>query len=398
MGFVIKLQFETDVRRLTLEKLPAFAELLDLVRSLFESSNLPSSFLLKYKDDEGDLISVGSDRELTEAFNVMGKGILRFTVVPVASKPTPSPSSSSNPNERVVEIDVGPYLDQIVDLIGQFTGRRPNVPSWAGCGNGNEAVHFGVTCDGCNAHPIRGNRHKCTECPNYDLCDKCLAQGIHKEHSFNKITQPSRPWCHRWNNQAGNSNEAVHFGVQCDGCGVNPIRGIRYKCAVCSDYDLCSQCLGRGIHKEHAEQFTKIEHPRRCHRNWGCGRRQQEQAPAPAAKESKEEVKAPETVQTPAVIPLIPKQPESPKPETNPSKEEVKAPESPKVEVKPETIPLIPLAQPRPSAPVIEPEQPYAAQNKQLVEMGFVDQARNLTLLNQYKGDMVKAVMHLFSN
>lgn len=34
----------------------------------------------------------------------------------------------------------------------------------------------------------------------------------------------------------------VHFGVNCDGCGQKDMKGIRYKCGHCSDYDLCQIC------------------------------------------------------------------------------------------------------------------------------------------------------------
>ena len=34
----------------------------------------------------------------------------------------------------------------------------------------------------------------------------------------------------------------IHHGVSCDGCGVAPIRGLRFKCGSCSDYDLCRTC------------------------------------------------------------------------------------------------------------------------------------------------------------
>lgn len=46
-----------------------------------------------------------------------------------------------------------------------------------------------------------------------------------------------------------------HVAVECDGCGVVPIKGIRYKCAVCKDFDYCEKCeasLG------HDHPFLKI--------------------------------------------------------------------------------------------------------------------------------------------
>ncbi|CAJ0968378.1 unnamed protein product [Ranitomeya imitator] len=42
----------------------------------------------------------------------------------------------------------------------------------------------------------------------------------------------------------------VHPNVTCDGCE-GPVVGNRYKCLTCPDYDLCSTCEGKGVHKEH---------------------------------------------------------------------------------------------------------------------------------------------------
>lgn len=46
--------------------------------------------------------------------------------------------------------------------------------------------------------------------------------------------------------------------VKCDGCGVEPIVGIRYKCSVCKDFDFCAMCEERRGH-DHA--FLKIYKP-----------------------------------------------------------------------------------------------------------------------------------------
>lgn len=42
----------------------------------------------------------------------------------------------------------------------------------------------------------------------------------------------------------------VHPGVTCDGCE-GRVAGTRFKCTVCPDYDLCSSCQAKGLHKEH---------------------------------------------------------------------------------------------------------------------------------------------------
>jgi hypothetical protein len=61
------------------------------------------------------------------------------------------------------------------------------------------------------------------------------------------------------------SGDSVHPNVICDGCGQSPIKGLRYKCTVCPDYDLCSACEAKGDHAA-THPLLKIHAPvqRRC--------------------------------------------------------------------------------------------------------------------------------------
>lgn len=55
----------------------------------------------------------------------------------------------------------------------------------------------------------------------------------------------------------------VHRGCQCNGCGIVPIRGIRYRCANCADFDLCEICESQGLHtKTHIFYKIRIPAPR----------------------------------------------------------------------------------------------------------------------------------------
>ena len=62
------------------------------------------------------------------------------------------------------------------------------------------AIHRNVICDVCNAE-IVGVRHKCLDCPDYDMCDKCIStpalrETHHAQHQFFAIEKPGEVIVH----------------------------------------------------------------------------------------------------------------------------------------------------------------------------------------------------------
>ncbi|GAP91199.1 putative zz type zinc finger domain-containing protein [Rosellinia necatrix] len=108
---------------------------------------------------------------------------------------------------------------------------------------GRNVLHNAI-CDGCDNY-VRGLRHKCLDCPDWDYCSDCMKDAgfIHPNHRFVTIYEPlaDRPF--------RASSRATHFGISCDGplcaarrSGQRYIIGERYKCAVCHDTDFCANC------------------------------------------------------------------------------------------------------------------------------------------------------------
>ena len=61
--------------------------------------------------------------------------------------------------------------------------------------------------------------------------------------------------------------DAIHFHVQCDGCKMNPLRGNRYKCKGCPDFDFCESCYQKNNESHaHAHEFKLIEKPKNTRR------------------------------------------------------------------------------------------------------------------------------------
>lgn len=115
-----------------------------------------------------------------------------------------------------------------------------------------------ATCDMCDSS-IRGIRYKCQDCPDYDVCSACFARvsDVHPGHAFVAITHP-RHYLHRTSHAA----RAVHHGVRCDDCGSQPIRGARFKCTHCDDFDLCANCEASPLSTHPVEHaFLKIRSP-----------------------------------------------------------------------------------------------------------------------------------------
>lgn len=52
-----------------------------------------------------------------------------------------------------------------------------------------------------------------------------------------------------------------HAGIKCEECDEFPIHGIRYKCSICSDYNICEVCETSINHYNGEHPFIKIRNP-----------------------------------------------------------------------------------------------------------------------------------------
>ena len=49
-------------------------------------------------------------------------------------------------------------------------------------------------------------------------------------------------------------NNTIHSGVKCISCGALPIKGLRYKCVICNNFNYCEKCK-KNLSKEHKHPF-----------------------------------------------------------------------------------------------------------------------------------------------
>ena len=62
-------------------------------------------------------------------------------------------------------------------------------------------------------------------------------------------------------NKENVNQKLEHFGVKCAQCGSNPIKGIRYKCAICNNFDYCEKCQLKFL-KKHKHPFLVFCNPK----------------------------------------------------------------------------------------------------------------------------------------
>lgn len=306
MPVVLKISFNEDIRRVTLEHV-SFLDLTRMIKCMF---GLNKDIAMRYKDDEGDMVTVTSDMELSEAVT-SSKTLLRIfvtekEVAPSADKgksPAAPASASSNTTSSSTVNDFIQYLNpetllatvtvtpdtigdvlQLLQKLGvtpavdKATELAANIPLLqqllpnnsnsnsdtsakkqrtddttpsASSSDTEKVQHVGVTCDGCGQSPIEGTRYKCGRCWNYDLCSTCESAGVHDvTHPRIKLAKAGENlnmFGRRFRHHHGGAQ--VHHGVICDGCNQAPIVGQRYKCTTCADYDLCAACNTRaGVH------------------------------------------------------------------------------------------------------------------------------------------------------
>ncbi|AET40087.1 uncharacterized protein Ecym_5328 [Eremothecium cymbalariae DBVPG len=149
-----------------------------------------------------------------------------------------------------------------------------------------DLVHNHIICDGCNPYRvttrntdtstvdgyIKGPRFKCTKCFNYDLCIKCKENNV--STWFHKQSHPMVEVKAHPESPTLSNNDLVHNGIYCNSCQnfMNPskwntktcsskgfIKGPRYKCLTCQNFDLCSVCHEKGISIEnHRESHNMV--------------------------------------------------------------------------------------------------------------------------------------------
>lgn len=108
-----------------------------------------------------------------------------------------------------------------------------------------DVIHYDVSCNVCGTEEVVGILYECGKCGSgFDVCSQC--KNVHTQeypsHELRKVTE-SKPY---------------HIGYTCGVCKEYPIGGVRYRCKVCHDFDLCGKCKQSG--KQAVNSKHRSEH------------------------------------------------------------------------------------------------------------------------------------------
>jgi hypothetical protein len=302
-SIIVKISDGKDIRRFT-----ASAESISfstIYKNTSEAFGLGSkAFKLKYKDDEGDQITMSTDRELADAVTytkTLEPPVLRLTLeasnTRVGGRPTNTCNTAAeSPDLAALVQNIKEQLPALVEQLPEAVKTMlPNMEvdlsasadataAAFAYGHGHpeanpdmEGFHPGVTCDKTGQCPIVGTRFH-LKGHNWDLCASEFAKLPEAEKAqFEAIDPP----CYRpktgqaEGSKADAAHKGFHPGVTCDKTGQRPIFGWRFHLTG-KDYDLCEAEFNKLPNAEKAA-YEKIAPPWPC---WsgrgglgrGCGK------------------------------------------------------------------------------------------------------------------------------
>lgn len=167
--FALELIYDIKIR--TVKVLPRSMQ--DLYKEVSACLGL-SGIIVKYMDEEGDLITISTDQELLESYQIVSD--LDLSVFKLLIEP----GTNFQSNDSDIDLDED-YVCTVKTML------RTEMENSIGYDKTHEPTWEGVTCDGCQELPITGIRFKCTVCDNFDYCEFCEMTMQHP-HPFLKLT------------------------------------------------------------------------------------------------------------------------------------------------------------------------------------------------------------------
>jgi len=220
----IKFRAEHSIRRdsLPIDQL-TFSALLAAFQELF-GRPLRQHEILRYLDDQSEWIDISSDRELREAIRLNNHGTLEIMSLDRDMIPhnTDTREHLINKDKRSnwrKPFDHHPSRREEVHRFEESTAKPSEHSSHDRRFHG--PFRHPASCNNCSAK-IVGDRHKCNDCLDYNLCDACIDNDVHPGHTFTTLARSYRRWHHHRPSRVESTQHVVNDTAASPSPHVNP--------------------------------------------------------------------------------------------------------------------------------------------------------------------------------
>jgi len=250
----LKINFNNDIKRAALPT--KFADLLAIITRCFNINTKSNNIEISYKDDEDDKVRISNQFDLEQAIIFLEKQNLNLLKIYVEIKNDTSliedinvlnnlKSEKKDDNEEFEFVNTIETKEKVEEKVGEKAEPKVEEKAEPKAEVNNEELSVLLT-EAVNKELV-GLKEKIVQ----KLLKKTKdinAKGKKIEKKVEKTLKIEK------------NLPVTHDRVTCDGCNVGPITGIRYKCAVCHDFDYCEKCEEQNK-EAHKHPFLKIRLP-----------------------------------------------------------------------------------------------------------------------------------------
>merc|ERR1711871_731508 len=278
-----------DIRRVTVTD-PEAMEFSDLQQRAAKSFGSDKALRFTFVDDEGDVCTLSCTEELQEAI-ALNRSRLSVAVEVVGdTADAKEPSSEEAAAAKVSFQELSTALDEALERLRASCTSDSDFPQvvatmWqavkqALVASGFADVHLEV--DGPSGRMPLSLDHVLSVVRQFapTVCDDSATAssgsfggngGAASHHGGGSSDRPRPMFGGSGASTATQHPTQVHFGVICDACNANPVRGKRFKATNRHDYDLCEVCYKHRADICPGVEFEELAAPSRGGLFGGCG-------------------------------------------------------------------------------------------------------------------------------